>query len=116
MRLDFLRHDAAVRAVFVVDEMRLGLVARVADQPVSGAAPFLIAHFRAAVAAHEQPGQQLSAVGGARPVGAVQAALRAQPCLAVDERLMGGRDSASPLYRITPVLLSRSRICRTRCS
>ena len=68
--------------------MRLGLVARVADQPVSGAAPFLIAHFCAAVAAHEQPGQQLSAVGGARPVGAVQAALRAQPCLAVDERLM----------------------------
>lgn len=69
-------------------EMRLGLIARVADQPVAGLSPFLVAHFRAAVPADEQAGQQLSAVGGAGAVRAVQTALRAQPCFAVDERLV----------------------------
>ena len=86
--LDITRHDALIRAVRVMHEMRLGLIARVADQPVAGLSPFLVAHFRAAVPADEQAGQQLSAFGSAGAVRAVQTALRTQPCFAVDERLM----------------------------
>ena len=45
-----------VGAVFIMHQMGLGFVPRVADQLISRRAPFLVAeHFRAAVAAHQQP-------------------------------------------------------------
>ena len=87
-RLDFARHHTPVGAIFVVHQMGLGLVPRVADQLIARVAPFLVAHFRPAVAADQQAGEQLAALRCTRLVPPVQAAHGARKGLLVDQRLV----------------------------
>ena len=86
--LDLTRHHAPVRAIFVMHQMWLGLVARIADQLIPGPAPLLITHLGAAVPTDQQAGQQFVPYVRTRLVRPQQAALHAQECVPVDQRLM----------------------------